>query len=83
MNGRVMNENEMARYVRLALAEYFNDLDGEEPGCGLYDMVMNCVEKPLVEMVLAQVGGNQSRASAMLGINRNTLRKKMVQYGIE
>lgn len=76
-------ENEMARYVRLALTEYFSDLDGEEPGSGLYDMVMNCVEKPLVEMVLVQAGGNQSRASAMLGINRNTLRKKMVQHGIE
>ena len=76
-------ENEMARYVRLALTEYFNDLDGEEPGCELYDMVMNCVEKPLVEIVLAQVDGNQSRAAAMLGINRNTLRKKMMQHGIE
>ncbi|MEI7455936.1 MAG: helix-turn-helix domain-containing protein [Nitrosomonadales bacterium] len=76
-------ENEMARYVRQALTEYFNDLDGEEPGCDIYDMVMNCVEKPLVEMVLAQVGGNQSQAAAMLGINRNTLRKKMTLHGIE
>ncbi|MFA6921300.1 MAG: helix-turn-helix domain-containing protein [Gallionella sp.] len=76
-------ENEMARHVRLALTEYFQDLDGEEPSCGLYDMVMNCVEKPLVEIVLAQVDGNQSRAAAMLGINRNTLRKKMMQHGIE
>jgi Fis family transcriptional regulator len=73
----------MARHVRLALTEYFQDLDGEEPSCGLYDMVMNCVEKPLVEIVLAQVDGNQSRAAAMLGINRNTLRKKMMQHGIE
>ncbi|HCI53857.1 MAG TPA: Fis family transcriptional regulator [Gallionella sp.] len=78
-----MNENEMARYVRQALTEYFSDLDGEEPGCDVYDMVMNCVEKPLVEMVLAQVGGNQSQAAAMLGINRNTLRKKMTLHGIE
>jgi len=76
-------ENEMARYVRQALTEYFSDLDGEEPGCDIYDMVMNCVEKPLVEMVLAQVGGNQSQAAAMLGINRNTLRKKMTLHGIE
>jgi Fis family transcriptional regulator len=83
MNQCVMDENEMAGYVRAALTEYFKDLDGEEPACDLYNMVMNCVEKPLVEMVLAQVGGNQSRASAMLGINRNTLRKKMTQYGIE
>jgi Fis family transcriptional regulator len=78
-----INENEMARHVRQALTQYFNDLDGESPGCGLYDMVIHCVEKPLIEMVMAQAGGNQSKASEMLGINRNTLRKKMLQHGIE
>jgi len=83
MSDCAINENEMARYVRLALSEYFSDLDGEDPCSGLYDMVMNCVEKPLIERVLEQVGGNQSRAAAMLGINRNTLRKKMAQYDIE
>ncbi len=83
MSEHGLDENEMARHVRQALSEYFNDLDGEEPSCGLYDMVINCVEKPLIEMVLAQVGGNQSRASVMLGINRNTLRKKMSQHNIE
>lgn len=83
MSDCVLDENEMARYVRFALTEYFKDLDGEDPVCGLYDMVMNCVEKPLVEMVMMQVGGNQSRAAEMLGINRNTLRKKMVMHGIE
>ncbi len=77
-----ISENDMARYVRKALKEYFHDLDGEEPCCELYEMVMNCVEKPLLEMVLAQVGGNQTRASEMLGINRNTLRKKMQIHGI-
>lgn len=84
MNERIaINENDMARYVRRALQEYFKDLDGEEPCAGMYDMVMNCVEKPLVEMVLEHVGGNQTQASQMLGINRNTLRKKMLQHGIE
>ena len=83
MSDCAVNENELAYYVRKALGEYFNDLDGEEPGCGLYDMVMDCVEKPLIERVLEQVSGNQSRAAAMLGINRNTLRKKMLQHGIE
>ena len=78
-----INENDMARYVRRALTEYFRDLDGEQPCCDLYDMVMNCVEKPLLEMVLQQVAGNQTQASQMLGINRNTLRKKMLQHGIE
>jgi len=82
MNNCEINENDIARCVRKALKEYFKDLDGEEPCCGMYDMVMDCVEKPLLEMALAHVGGNQSRASEMLGINRNTLRKKMLQHGI-
>jgi len=78
-----INENDMARYVRTALKEYFQHLEGELPSCDLYDMVMNCVEKPLVEIVLEHVAGNQTQASQMLGINRNTLRKKMQQHGIE
>jgi Fis family transcriptional regulator len=83
MTDLVVNENDMARYVRKALKEYFRDLDGEDPCCGMYDMVMYCVEKPLLEMVLEHVGGNQTRAAEMLGINRNTLRKKMLQHSIE
>jgi Fis family transcriptional regulator len=83
MTDLVVNENDMARYVRKALREYFRDLDGEDPCCGMYDMVMYCVEKPLLEMVLEHVGGNQTRAAEMLGINRNTLRKKMLQHCIE
>jgi Fis family transcriptional regulator len=82
MSDGLINENEMARYVRKAIKEYFKDLDGEEPCCEMYDMVINCVEKPLLEMVLEQAGGNQTRASEMLGINRNTLRKKMQEHGI-
>ncbi len=82
MSEGMINENDMARHVRKTLKEYFKDLDGEEPCCGMYDMVINCVEKPLLEMVLEHVGGNQTRASEMLGINRNTLRKKMQQHGI-
>ncbi|MDD2721471.1 MAG: helix-turn-helix domain-containing protein [Gallionella sp.] len=78
-----VNENDLAREVRRVLDQYFKDLDGESPGCGLYDMVIGCVEKPLIERVLDQVGGNQSRAAEMLGINRNTLRKKMSNHGIE
>ena len=82
MSECAVNENDMARYVRKALKDYFKDLDGEDPCCSIYDMVMDCVEKPLLEMVLEHVGGNQTRASEMLGINRNTLRKKMQQHGI-
>ena len=82
MSNCLINENDMARHVRKALKDYFKDLDGEKPCCGMYDMVMNCIEKPLIEMVLEHVDGNQTRASEMLGINRNTLRKKMQQHGI-
>lgn len=78
-----MNENEMARYVRKAMAEYFNDLDGEDPSCPVYDMVINCVEKPLIETVLHHTGGNQTRAAELLGLNRNTLRKKIQAHGIK
>jgi Fis family transcriptional regulator len=82
MSDCLINENDMARYVRKTLKEYFKNLDGEEPSYDMYDMVIACVEKPLLEMVLEHVGGNQTRASEMLGINRNTLRKKMQQHGI-
>ena len=83
MNDLVVNENDMARHVRKTLKEYFKDLDGEKPCSGMYDMVICCVENPLLEMVLEHAGGNQTHAAEMLGINRNTLRKKMQQHGIE
>ena len=62
-----------------ALETYFRDLDGEMPG-PIYDMVLKSVERPMFEAVLNHAGGNQTLASQMLGINRNTLRKKLVDY---
>ncbi len=78
----MMNENEIARFVRRAIDGYFREL-GEERACGVYDMVINSVEKPLLESVLHKVRGNQTHAAQMLGINRNTLRKKMRAHGIK
>ena len=78
----MMNENEMARCVRKAIDGYFKDLDGEKAR-GVYDMVINCVEKPLLESVLLKLEGNQSHAAQVLGINRNTLRKKIRAHAIE
>ena len=78
----MMNDNEMVRVVRRAIDGYFKDLDGERAR-GVYDMVINCVEKPLLESVLHRVQGNQTHAAQMLGINRNTLRKKMKAHGIK
>ncbi len=79
----VLEENEVARYVRQAVGDYFTDLDGEEPSCAVYDMVIGCVEKPLIETVLHHAGGNQTRAAELLGLNRNTLRKKIQAHKIK
>ena len=77
-----INDSEMARMVRRAIDGYFKDLDGEKAS-GVYDMVINCVEKPLIESVLTRVRGNQTHAAQMLGLNRNTLRKKITDLRIE
>jgi Fis family transcriptional regulator len=61
------------------LARYFDDLRGTEPN-GVHDMIMNAVEKPLLEVVLRQADGNQSKAAEWLGINRNTLRRKLTDH---
>lgn len=65
--------------VKSAIAQYLNELDGEHPG-NIYDLVMQQVEEPLLELVLEYVDGNQSRAAECLGINRGTLRKKLKGY---
>ncbi len=75
-------ETDLERSVRRAIDGYFRDLDGEKPH-GVYEMVMNCVERPLLQAVLTRVDGNQTHAAEMLGINRNTLRKKMKTHGIK
>jgi Fis family transcriptional regulator, factor for inversion stimulation protein len=74
-------ECELAACVRRELTQYFKDLDGEPPS-GLYEMVISCVEKPMLELILEHAGRNQSRAADWLSINRNTLRKKMQQHEI-
>ncbi len=75
-------ESNLSKCVREALDEYFKDLDGQPPHA-VYDMLLNCVEKPLLQYVLQRAGGNQSKAAEILGLNRNTLRKKLKQYQIQ
>ena len=65
--------------VRENLEAYFRDLDGEEPH-SMHEMLIKLVEKPLLEMVMQQTGGNQSKAAEWLGINRNTLRRKLTEH---
>jgi Fis family transcriptional regulator, factor for inversion stimulation protein len=78
----MIDENDIARCVRKAIDGYFKDLDGEKP-CAIYDMVIRSIEKPLLELVLHRAKGNQTHAAQMLGLNRNTLRKKLHHYRIK
>lgn len=75
------NIPDIAHCIEQNLKQYFHDLNGEIP-CAVYDMVLHQVEKPLLECVMEECGGNQSKAAAVLGLNRNTLRKKLVQHGL-
>ena len=76
MSGR---SNEIADAVVRTLDQYFRDLDGEKPAA-IHDMVIRNVERPLLEFVLQRANGNQTVAAEMLGINRNTLRRKLTDY---
>ena len=67
--------------VAAAMAEYFTQLDGQ-PTRDLYQLVLEQVESPLLEAVMAYTRGNQSKAAEMLGLNRGTLRKKLKQYDL-
>ena len=74
--------NELHDAVRRSLERYFKDMDGEKP-TSIYDMVLKNVEKPMIELVLGQAEGNLTLAATMLGIDRNTLRKKMQRLRIK
>jgi len=69
--------------VRSHLRIFFQSHDGNIPGTGLYHRVLQEVERPLLELSLQATGGNQIKAAALLGINRNTLRKKMQACGLD
>jgi Fis family transcriptional regulator len=65
--------------VRATLEQYFKDLRGAEPG-GVHDMVIAAVERPMLDVVMQHAEGNQSKAAEWLGINRNTLRRKLLDH---
>jgi len=67
--------------VRNAMRSYLRSLDGHEV-TDLHGMVLEEVERPLIETLLDYTQGNQTRAARLLGLSRSTLRKKMVCYGI-
>jgi len=74
-----MSKKQIEECVRTSLEGYFRDLRGTEPD-RMYDMLVKAVEKPLLEVVMSKADQNQSKAAEWLGLNRNTLRKKLVEH---
>lgn len=60
-----------------ALDQFFTQHQGVLPAPGLYKRIMTEVERPLIFLTLRAVSGNQQKAAFILGMNRNTLRKKL------
>jgi Fis family transcriptional regulator len=76
---KLNGSNEICRSVDKSLDDYFQRLDGESP-TGVYDMVIGHVERALLASMMERADGNQTQAADMLGLNRNTLRSKLVKY---
>jgi two-component system nitrogen regulation response regulator GlnG len=73
----------LAQLVERKLSSYFADQPDGIPPVGLYDRVLEEVERPLIQLTLSATRGNQVRAAEILGLNRNTLRKKIQDLGVE
>lgn len=76
-----MSKQSIEACIKHSLETYLGDLGGTTPA-GIYEMLVLAVEKPMLEVVMAQTGNNQSRAAEWLGLNRNTLRKKLQDHDL-
>ena len=65
--------------IRSSVEQYFQDLHGAEPAL-LHELFIGAAERPLLDVVMRQAEGNQSKAAEWLGINRNTLRRKLLDH---
>ena len=72
----------LEKWLDKSIRQYVGEMNGENNG-HLHELIMGGIEKPLVEIVLKETGGNQTQAANILGINRNTLRKKIAEYKIK
>jgi len=77
----VYDDLSLEEVIRLKLKEYFRQTGDVEPS-DLYSLIVERVERPLIELTLERTKGNQLQAAAILGINRNTLRKKLTELKI-
>ena len=76
-----VTKNFLSDWLQKTVKKYINVMNGVDRG-HLHDLVITGVEKPLLEMVLNETNGNQTQAANILGINRNTLRKKIQEYSL-
>jgi Fis family transcriptional regulator len=88
MSAREMQSNEkkvhtfLEKWLDKSIKQYVGAMDENNNG-HLHELIMEGIEKPLVEIVLKETNGNQTQAANILGINRNTLRKKIAEYEIK
>ena len=76
-------ELDLSQIVERYLASYFSEFGERLPPTGLYNRIVEEIERPLITISLAAARGNQIRAAQLLGLNRNTLRKKIRELGVE
>lgn len=78
---QLLDECSLDKLIEVKIARFFGQL-GEHPPDNLYSLLMEKFEKTLLTQIMRYTGGNQMHASRLLGINRNTLRKRLRTYGI-
>ncbi len=74
--------NFLEKWLDKSIKQYVSIM-GQNSNGHLHELIMGGIEKPLVEIVLKETNGNQTQAANILGINRNTLRKKIAEYEIK
>lgn len=72
----------ISEFLSQHLDAYFTIHDGDIPHVGLYNLVLSEVEKVIIAQTLKHTNGVQAKAAAILGISRNTLRKKISEFGL-
>jgi two-component system nitrogen regulation response regulator GlnG len=78
----VIENEKLSSSVARHLKRYFDLHNGQLPPNGVYDRILREIELPLIEIALDATAGNQAKCADLLGINRNTLRKKITDLDI-
>jgi len=80
--GEGAQDGSLSAFMDRYLTDYFAQFGEDLPPPGLYERILSEVEQPLISAALAATSGNQIKAAALLGLNRNTLRKKIREHDI-